>query len=353
MRRVKNIFLSFILLPFLVMAEIKYGVVINKIPLSNPSFEEEIKTEKVVETGEWGYWNKKYGKQIFDEKIAYSGKGCVKIWGENEKQNNFFHITIPVEGEKIYRISCWIKTEGVEGICGVRVNEKDENGKVLVNHGIIPKIKGTNDWKKYSYCIKTKKQSRFAFIWLELEGKGIAYFDDFSIETIEPVEGKIPNGSFEIEESPEKPLFWWGYSSGKPKKGFMYYIKDAKESHSGKHCIKVEIKEEKNYMIVIPPRIKVEPQTSYEISCWVKTGNFEGENDGAWLWIQGYESKESKHPLPKLIVEKKKKIKNAPYWQQIKVKVLTGKEINYLLILPRVDGKGVAWFDDIEIKKFE
>jgi len=353
MRRKMRVFLFFIFLfSSLAMAEIKYGMVIDKIPLCNSSFEKEIKTGK-VETGEWGYWDKKFEKQIFDEKIAHSGKGCVKIWGEDKKQNNFFRITVPVEGGGIYRISYWIKTEGVEGICGVRVNELDKNGKVLVNNGIIPKIKGTDDWKEYSYCIKMKKETVRAYIWLEIEGKGVVYFDDFSIEKIEPVEGKIPNGSFEIEERPQKPLFWWGYSSGKPKKGVMYYIKSAKESHSGTHCIKVEIKEEKNYMIVIPPRIKIKPDTSYEISYWVKTGNFEGENDGAWLWIQGYESKDSKKISSKIIVEKKKKVKNAPYWQQIKIKILAGKEINYLLILPRVDGKGVAWFDNIEIKKFE
>lgn len=326
------------------------SVLINRVSLANPSFEKEIKKgEEKIEEGTWRYF-KKYSSQIFDSAIAHSGKGCLKI--SNPDKDDFVYTVISVKPEKFYRLTAWIKTEKVEGGATIFVYQKNKDGKVIQNKVMRPYVKGTTEWQKYEFCVKTEKDASIIGVRLKLEGKGVAYFDDIGIDEIEPVEGEVPNGSFEVEENNEKPLFWWGWSTGKPQKGKMYYIKDKDASHSGSHCVKMEVMEEKNNMILIPPKIKVEQNASYEISYWVKTGNFEGENDGVWLWIQGYENKDSKKALSP-IVEKKQKIKNAPYWQKVEVKVLVRKGINYLLILPRIDGKGVAWIDDIKIKKME
>jgi hypothetical protein len=327
---------------------VKDGCSIKNIVIPNNSFEKEIATtggENPVQ-GEW-YFVHNHGQYVKDPAIAHGGNGCIKISGMKEAtESDYIWTLISVKPKTFYRIRSWVKTENVKTHAYIFAFEMDGNKKVVANSR-TDFIVGTQEWKEAEFCIQTAAGAATMGIRLVLDGEGTAYFDDVDVQEIKTIDGQLPNTSFEMAQTPKNPLFWW--FSTQPDSGSVgVYVNDKKVAHTGNCCVKLENIKEKFSGSWIPTTVVVRPDTAYDVSCWIKTSKFV-EKKGAWLWIFGYE-KGKKEPQG-LLGGSMEMISNAPDWQQVKLKIITGKTMESLTIWPRVDGVGAAWFDDITMKE--
>ena len=106
---------------------------------------------------------------------------------ENRENNDArVYQTISVEPKKTYKISVIIKTENVENGAGANIAAYDCNG---TSSGIF----GTTEkWTEHTVYLTTVKDQSSIDLSLGLGGfgimsKGVAYFDDISIEKVSEV----------------------------------------------------------------------------------------------------------------------------------------------------------------------
>lgn len=330
---------------------VRDGCSIQNIVIPNHSFEKGIAGtggEKPV-PGEWYVQNR--GQQVTDIASAHSGGGCAKISGtEATSASSFIWTLVTVRPKTYYRIRSWIKTASVKTGAHVFIYEVDSANKVLAN-AKTDSVTGTQEWNESECCIQTAEGAVAIGIRLVLDGEGTAYFDDVAVQEIKTIPGQLPNTSFEIAQNPRNPLFWW-FSTDPSSGSTGTYVRDKNVSHTGTSCLRLEnIKENVCASWVPPWGMAVRPDTAYEVSGWIKTTPFAETkgNRGAWLWIFGYE-KGKKEPQGALGSDMAM-ITNAPGWQEVKLKILTGEKMESLTVWPRVDGIGAAWFDDISLKE--
>ncbi len=88
-----------------------------------------------------------------------------------------------VRGKRI-RYTGWLKTKDVGGYAGLWWRVDGPNGEMLAfNNMQDSMIRGTNDWKKYSFDIYVDKSAANVNFGVLMDGHGEAWFDDLSIDT--------------------------------------------------------------------------------------------------------------------------------------------------------------------------
>jgi hypothetical protein len=100
---------------------------------------------------------------------------------------------VQVQPNKIYKVSCWIKTEGILNKAG-SANLTLLNGKGVHTSAEYEDTK--NDWKELLFYIRMTDSDNLK-IGCRLGGfgttnQGIAYFDDISVELV----NEVPEGTF-------------------------------------------------------------------------------------------------------------------------------------------------------------
>ncbi len=98
-------------------------------------------------------------------------------------------------GKKI-KMTGYVKTENIEGWCGMWCRVDDASGKDsydFYNMGDHP-IKGTTDWTKYEIMVNVPNDASAVAYGLLVNGKGMAYFDDVSFEVLGPAENHPVHG---------------------------------------------------------------------------------------------------------------------------------------------------------------
>lgn len=147
---------------------------------------------KVYKKIGYGYFKKaisKSGVTFFtrDNRVTYSNKNSYKI--ENKDYNNAtFYKEITLKKNTPYKISCMIKTEGVE----VQNNKQYQNSGakicILNSSEQSQAITGTSNWQESTLYINTKQNEKIS-VGFTLGGssysgnvKGEAWFSDLKIE---------------------------------------------------------------------------------------------------------------------------------------------------------------------------
>lgn len=171
----------------------------------------------------------------------------------------------------------------------------------------------------------------------------------------------IPNGSFE-DDYKKGPEGWsyWSHSTATTKIQRGKYLIDAKVAHSGTCCVMAELTTEdcadgQGYGGWHPADIQVKPNTAYKLRAWLKVKMTGGDGKGAWFWIYGY---------PKGVTEMNGQVQigdqggvtpkieyfdDVPEWREVEIDFVTGKEIDRFNVWLRLDGAGLAWFDDVSL----
>lgn len=115
---------------------------------------------------------------------AKSGDYCAKIDSRLANDSRFVQ-TVKVKGNAIYKLSAWVKTEGIpnkESAVGANITVLDIFSRSV-------DLTGTNDWTYVEFYGKTDKKQTEIQVALRLgfysgDNYGVAYFDDVRLERV-------------------------------------------------------------------------------------------------------------------------------------------------------------------------
>lgn len=142
--------------------------------------------------------------------VKHSGSNAAMIkYTADDKPSGFgTYMQMHQPGEwagKKLKMTGYVKTENVDGWCGMWCRVDGADGKEMVdfdNMGDRP-IKGTTDWTKYEIIINVSKDASAIAYGVLVGGKGTAYFDDITFEVLGDAEK--PEDRKKARTYPAKP----------------------------------------------------------------------------------------------------------------------------------------------------
>lgn len=147
----------------------------------NPSFEQ----------GEEGWklqaWKGK-AKALLDTSTRHTGQRSLKIEGGPDE--GWASVGVGVQNKPNfslnpghrYKISAWIKTKNVYDAAFLRIKVQYKSGDT--EYFVTENIYGTNEWKYIEKDISARGENTVQYLAAQLKGKGVAWFDDISLEEI-------------------------------------------------------------------------------------------------------------------------------------------------------------------------
>lgn len=309
---------------------------IESVPpiISNGSFE----------TSSQGYptnWQKR-SSITNDSSNSYSGNNALKVFGPANLTYTFQHVTLQPNTK--YTLSAWIKTQNVIGKgISLRFAQLKPTTQVF-DTGYW--VNGTSDWKQIKIIFVTPsnyQSGRVDIIW-EMQSGDVGWIDDIDIEatpnatlTLSPANALIENASFEstyINNNILYPSRWWQRANA--------YL-DSTITFAGSNSLKLVQPNNGLGVTYSFQGVILEPNTTYNISAWVKTQNVTGK--GVYLrYAQLY-------PSTKIFATNS--IRGTSDWQKINTTFAT--PINYqagrLDIIWDFQNGDVGWIDDISFTK--
>ncbi|MFA5090330.1 MAG: carbohydrate binding domain-containing protein [Candidatus Omnitrophota bacterium] len=151
------------------------------IPIQNSGFEEGGKGWKLQA------WKGK-SKASIDSFTKHSGKKALKIEGGPDKGWNSVGVgvqykpSLALKPDFQYKLSVWIKTKDVENSAFARIKVKYNNGNLA--YFATEDVYGTTDWKLVETKFSPNEDSIAEYLGVQLVGRGIAWFDDITLEVI-------------------------------------------------------------------------------------------------------------------------------------------------------------------------
>ena len=147
---------------------------------------------------DWIVWGD-YG--ILKDSVGMvSGKYSARIESGTDA-NSFGSIAYKIPANykgKSLNLEGYIKTKNVtDGYAGLLIRVDGSAGSLAFDNMNGRGVKGTNDWKKYEVTVKFPENAKTIYVGGILQGKGIAWFDDFKL---------LVNGKKDIQELEEKPI---------------------------------------------------------------------------------------------------------------------------------------------------
>ncbi|MEF3302347.1 tandem-95 repeat protein [Paenibacillus sp. GYB003] len=119
-----------------------------------------------------------------DQAVYRTGSRSVRISSSSQARGAIYQQTNAVAPGKTYRVSGWMKTEGVSGKALVRIQAgRTSGGNLLVN---LAEAKGSTDWTHFAQHV-TMPTNATTPAWLKVEAflensSGTVWFDDFAVE---------------------------------------------------------------------------------------------------------------------------------------------------------------------------
>ncbi len=157
--------------------QMEYQLGVNIIP--NPSIES-------FTGGELYAWQtRRYGgnaEETIAEGVAHTGSHSLRI-ESNRGTDTSWYINVDVEQNTEYRLSAWIKTEGVTGAMGALLNVHGASAA----EGATNSVDGDSDWTEVSLVFNTGNRRQVSINCL-FGGwgwsRGVAWYDDIALQKI-------------------------------------------------------------------------------------------------------------------------------------------------------------------------
>jgi len=148
--------------------------------IRNPGFE----TGNSGRIANWQTWSRERGKVLFarDAQIAYAGKCSLKIESNSRRDWSVSQGPIvTVRPFDVFRLTAWMRCEGVAGRAGISVVVRGKGGRVL--HWVFaPKAtSGTHDWRNLSTRIVVPRDAATIEPRITGRGKGRLWVDDVAL----------------------------------------------------------------------------------------------------------------------------------------------------------------------------
>jgi hypothetical protein len=287
-----------------------------------------------------------------NDKIA--GEAALRI--SQQEKNTFSQVTqtIPVQKNKKYVVSGFVKVSGIEA--------KGVGPRIFITNGNSTKelvhfdIKNTN-WERFRFVFDSKDFDSILFrCYLHL-AQGTVWFDSLSMDeegatvavqtqaTAIPPEKNVShstgniliNSGFETIDDNNKPQTWEYLYDG-PDKNAVTIDKTIKYVGNNSLCISQKSQESFSRAF---QSINVKPNTWYTISFWAKTTNINAKGAGARVIINDINSKTTLASIPILSEE----------WKKFSLAFNT-KEYDKLKIIYYLHlASGTVWLDEIKLEE--
>jgi len=157
--------------------------------LQNGDFEQEA----YYGAGYPAYWTKcpllcesKIPILYWDSKVCHSGTHSIGV-EYNGPGSVWWQQTVRVSPGKLYKLTDWIKTSGLEGFAQTQVAFLDQWGGFLTHAELLPGTKprkGNSDWNSDSIEIRAPEEATAADIRCMVIGKGKVWFDSLTFEEV-------------------------------------------------------------------------------------------------------------------------------------------------------------------------
>ncbi|MCK4948039.1 MAG: hypothetical protein KAQ99_10140 [Candidatus Aureabacteria bacterium] len=179
-------------------------------------------------------------------------------------------------------------------------------------------------------------------VWVEDEP--FKFVDNIAIPVI-PEAVPIKNPGFEIDKDGDKIPDNWQFYIEPPEISQNYWLLDNAIFHSGSYSVKVRAKGTSNPLV---QACKVEPNTVYNVSFYAKKTAGSTSGYSIAMRISQWD-KDSKFIVENYIPVKTTAIGN---WEEHDLNFITQPKCSFVHISASIsNGEGVAWFDDIELKR--
>ena len=121
--------------------------------------------------------------------VFHGGKQAARLSTDQEtEQVSLIQSALPgaFAGKRI-RFSGYMKTEMAKGRAMFSIQAEDANGNRIAFDRMIGRhVRGKTDWTRYDIVMDIPRETRFFFYHPMIVGTGTAWFDDLSIEAVDP-----------------------------------------------------------------------------------------------------------------------------------------------------------------------
>jgi hypothetical protein len=127
-------------------------------------------------------------KASIDNEVAHTGKSSLRLEGWGGKADDTAHVVqaVSVKPYRQYRLSCWVKSEGVKPTILFGIHADTQDGRSL--HPWEPRISGTSGWKQLISGFNSSSAGKFRLdigvFEIEKGAAGKVWVDDLKIEEV-------------------------------------------------------------------------------------------------------------------------------------------------------------------------
>jgi len=336
------------------------------IPLKNPDFE----------YGEEGWslqaWKGK-SKVLIDSSTKYAGLKSLKIEGGPDESWGSVGVGVQYSPSFIlkpdyqYKLSARIKTKNVEDSAFVRIKVKYKTGEA--GYFETPGVYGDKEWEIAEVIFTPRDDNEVEYIGAELVGKGLAWFDNITLEVSAPrhssgkdfikiknyVSQKVKRDELaegELKNTKKMPISNAGFEKGKADWGLQAWkgnpsIKiDNRIAHSGNNSLRIKGAEEgwKSVGVAIKTNFDftLKANRNYLLGGWIKSNDIK---NSAFIRIKTTDADEKTKYFQTSHQTKEKG------WCYAFTELSPKKEYKIKYLTCQLVGKGTSWFDDISLKE--
>ncbi len=174
-------------------------IVFNNLPLQSQTFK-NFDFEKTCDSSKTGFcdWDLSWGGKGACIPHVTDKNKCLLIFGETESSVGFAEqssVLKPYSGTQIIQLSVNIKSDSITGKgAGMNLGIYDNENNLLINkdmgYASFSWVKGTTQWKEYTFTSVCPPGSYKVKIGAILYGKGKAYFDNYKV-LLSPIKSRV------------------------------------------------------------------------------------------------------------------------------------------------------------------
>lgn len=146
-----------------------------------------------------------------------SGRRCVRTIVDRGAEPSWIATRatgIPIIAGARYRLTAWVRAQGVVGQSGWFLHVGNSNDSMLLNQSLTAGA-GSFDWKQVSLEFRAPAGSDRATVGTVLRGTGTAWFDDAELVCLDPLRFHVvPSGPEQIKVAETRPDSSWPAIAG-------------------------------------------------------------------------------------------------------------------------------------------
>lgn len=312
-------------------------------------------------------WQENDSKAVIQKEEAKSGQAiCIDATGHFYLYANDFSI----ESGKVYILSFWTKVENGDNLkFAAYMSDKHRGGSWWLDDATQPVYGNTDGWVKVSSAVtipasvgnNSQNPDKMVQLGLQVyQGTGRIYVDDVSL-TPTDIDAANPNLDLELDPG---ILYNWSLASYNGGNGSMSTSPEVRPGSTGKVSAVIQNIGANGDTHFVSQPLKVEPNTTYEISYWIKQeGSYSARMSTSFCQYQA-DQKTAAYSMVwdgniRQVVRSQFLSPFWTYntqgecsWRQVSLSVTTGAETEYLqLRFNQVGANTSTWLDDIQLRK--